>query len=168
MARCGYCNSLIFIGGEQTEGTRYCNKKCLQQALLAHAASGVPDEVVQAQARSIHAGPCPVCKEKRGPVEVHVSHKVASFLVMTSWSSTPHVSCRSCSIKKQLGATAYSFFLGWWGIPWGLLMTPVQIGKNVVGMLRNTDTMTPSPKLEQMVRIGLANQALAQQHNTPR
>lgn len=161
MASCAYCGSTIIFGGERAGDLRFCNSKCLGQGQVMLVAQSVPDEVVTTQARSLHAGPCPICNEQRGPVDVHLSHKIHSFIVMTSYSSTPQICCRSCGLKKQLGATAYSLFLGWWGFPWGILMTPVQIGKNVAGMLRNTDSMHPSPQLEKMVRLGIAAQAIA-------
>ncbi len=55
-------------------------------------------------------------------------------MVLTSWSSKPKLSCKSCATKRQLGAMAFSSVAGWWGLPWGLVMTPVQIIRNIVEM----------------------------------
>jgi ribosomal protein L24E len=167
MASCDYCGSMILFGGKKIEGLRFCNDKCLANGHMMIAAGRVPDEVVTTRAREIHVGPCPVCGDQGGPVDVHTSHKVASFLVMTSWSSTPRVSCSSCARKAQLGGLAYSLFLGWWGIPWGIFMTPVQIGKNVVGMFRSNYSSEPSDKLKNIVRLQLASASVAASQRAP-
>jgi hypothetical protein len=162
MAKCAYCGSTVIFGGKTHAGMRFCSDKCLSNGQVVSVARNVPEEMVAMHAREIHAGPCPVCKQRRGPVDVQMSHKVVSYVFATSWSSTPRISCRSCGRKAQLGATAYSLFLGWWGIPFGLLMTPVQVGKNIVAMLRSSESTKPSPKLEQMVRLNIASHAIEQ------
>ena len=160
MAKCAYCGTTLLFGGKSHGNLRFCNDKCLSNGQVLLVAQEVPDEMVKAQAREIHSGLCPVCRGRSGPVDVQTSHKVISFVLMTSWSSTPRISCRSCGRRAQLGATLYSLFLGWWGFPFGLLMTPVQITKNIAGMLRSSDSMSPSPQLEQMVRLNIASQAI--------
>lgn len=65
---------------------------------------------------------------------------------------------RSCARKRQAGDALFSLVLGWWGFPWGLIMTPVQIGRNVVGMFRNVDSTGPSENLERAVGMALASQ----------
>ncbi len=35
--------------------------------------------------------------------------------------------------KKGLGFTAMTFFLGWWGIPWGFIYTPAVLYTNLKG-----------------------------------
>lgn len=158
MAKCAACGTTVLFGGKKLDGLRFCNNKCLSKGQLAIAADQIPDELVATQAREIHAGACPVCQENRGPVDVHTSHKVASFLVMTWSSSTPRVSCGACGTKAKLGALVYSLLLGWWGIPWGLIMTPVQISKNVAALLRSDESLNPSVELEQLVRANIASQ----------
>ena len=160
MAKCTYCGTTVLFGGKKVEGLTFCNNKCLAKGQVALVAGQVPDNIVTAQAREIHAGACPVCGERRGPVDVHTSHKVASFLIMTSWSSTPRVSCSSCASRAQLGALFYSILLGWWGIPWGIIMTPVQVVKNIAALLRSSESLTPSDQLEQLVRMSIASNAL--------
>ena len=165
MAKCAFCGTTILFGGKKVEGLTFCNNKCLVNGRLAFVAREIPNDVVASQARAVHGGPCPVCGEHRGPVDVHTSHKVASFLIMTSWSSTPRVSCRSCGTRAQIGALFYSLALGWWGIPWGILMTPVQVVKNLTALLHSEQSLTPSDQLEQLIRISMASQGLeASQH----
>lgn len=163
MAACAYCKSTILFGGRRVESLTFCNNECLSNGQVVLLAQTIPEHVVTATARNVHAGACPVCNDSRGPVEVHTAHKVTSFLVMTSWSSSPRISCGACGRKRQLGALLHSLLLGWWGFPWGLLMTPVQIGRNVVGMLRGANTAEPSPQLQHMIRLGLAAQASTRQ-----
>ena len=87
------------------------------------------------------------------------SRRVWSALVLTSWSSRPAVTCGSCGTKSKLGNLVYCLFLGWWGLPFGLLITPVQIGRNLVALFTGPDPSTPSPKLENILRLHLAAQA---------
>lgn len=101
-----------------------------------------------------HQGPCPKCQGP-GPIDVHVAHKVWSALFLTQWSSAPQVSCRACGLKSQAAGAAFSMLLGWWGIPWGLLFTPIQIGRNVYGMTR-AESLRPSAQLEKIIRMNIA------------
>lgn len=160
MAKCAYCGTTVLFGGKKAEGLTFCNNKCLSEGQVVLVAKQVPSDLVSEQARAVHSGPCPVCGEKRGPVDVHTSHKVASFVLMTSWSSTPRVSCSSCGTKAKLGALTYSLLLGWWGLPWGVIMTPVQVLKNLISLVRSETSTTPSGQLEQFVRNSIASQAL--------
>src|SRR4051794_34859709 len=99
MAQCDYCSTTILFGGVRDGDARYCNATCHQKGVLHGLAHVVPDDVVQEQARLIHQGECPRCGGP-GPVDVHTSHRVHSFLVMTQWSSRPQVSCGSCGVKS--------------------------------------------------------------------
>jgi hypothetical protein len=89
-------------------------------------------------------------------VDLHTSYRVWSAVVMTQWSSRPAVSCRSCATKRALGDATYSLVLGWWGFPWGPLMTPVQVVRNVVAMVRKPDPAEPSEALRNAVRMQIA------------
>jgi len=162
MAKCAACSRTIIMGGVRDGDARYCNRKCHENGYLLRVAQHVPESVVQEHLAQIHGGLCPRCSSS-GPVDVHESHRVWSALVVTSWRNTPHVCCRSCGRKAQLGDAAFSLFLGWWGFPWGLVMTPVQIIRNLAGLFKTPDPYRPSPKLAEMVRIRLAAHALSQQ-----
>ncbi|MFO0946564.1 MAG: hypothetical protein U1D30_11535 [Planctomycetota bacterium] len=50
----------------------------------------------------------------------------------------------------------FSGLFGWWGFPWGLVFTPLQIYRNVRGILSPPDSRVPSPELEYVVRQKLA------------
>lgn len=163
MAKCGYCNSTVIFGGLKTKdkSERYCNDKCYNNAVLLAVADRIPIETVNEQIQSVHQGLCPKCKG-RGPIDVHTRYQIWSALLFTSWSNQPQVSCRSCGRKSQLTGALTSLVFGWWGFPWGLVMTPVQVMRNVIGMVKNQDELRPSLMLERIVRIGMASERVKQ------
>ena len=61
--------------------------------------------------------------------------------------------------RAQQPAPALAFL----GFPWGLLVTPVQIGRNVYGIACPPKASKPSPQLENVVRMTLAANAIKQQ-----
>ena len=63
-------------------------------------------------------------------------------------------------MKSQAAGAAFSLVLGWWGFPWGLVLTPVQIARNLSGMLRPPEPSKPSEKLEKIVRLTMAANAV--------
>ena len=159
MARCAYCDTMIVFGGVRESQGRYCNNDCRNAGHILAVSARVPDDVVRQHVWAIHRGPCPKCGGA-GPIDVHLSYWVWSAMLFTRWGSTPTVSCRSCARKRQLANIAFSLFFGWWGFPWGLAVTPVQIFRNGIGMVRAPDDTQPSPHLSKLVRLGIARQAL--------
>jgi hypothetical protein len=117
----------------------------------------VPDAEVRLRVTAIHQGPCPIC-QRVGATDVHTSHSVWSALVLTTWKSTPRVSCESCGRKAKIKATLGTFFLGWWGFPWGLIVTPVQIARNLWGLATSPPALVPSAQLEKITRLMMANE----------
>ena len=154
MATCDNCGTTIVFGGKSGGGLRFCSDRCLSVGQLVIAARQVPADIAKKQTLAVFSGKCPRCKGK-GPIDVRMSHSVWSAVFMTSWKSTPHLTCRSCGIKSQAIDAVSSALLGWWGVPWGLLVTPVQIGKNIAGMAKG-DGDAPSPELEREVRLRMA------------
>ena len=165
MARCAYCNASILFGGSRDGDLRFCNDKCHESAVLFAVAEQVPDDVLQQHLWNTYQGPCPTCKGS-GPVDVHTSYRIWSAFLVTSWCSRPHISCKSCGWKSQLGDAVFSFFLGWWGFPWGLMMTPVQVYRNFAAMFHRYETPEPSPELAKHIRLNLAAHALSQETAT--
>lgn len=162
MARCAYCDTTILFGGKRQREQRFCNDKCATNGALAAAAASFSDQDVAHHVTMVHRGNCPRC-DGQGPVDVHTSHRVWSALLMTQWSSRPAVCCQRCGTKRKLGDAAFSLVLGWWGFPWGLVMTPVQLGRNLVGAFRAPDPAQPSALLEKHLRLQLAHQVVARQ-----
>jgi hypothetical protein len=118
-------------------------------------ANQVPPDVLKQHIDQVHQGSCPRCKG-RGPVDVHTSHKVFSALIITRWSSKPDISCRACGVRNQVVGTVFSLILGWWGLPWGLILTPVQVIRNIVGLCKPPDPRSPSAQLEKLLKLNLA------------
>jgi hypothetical protein len=165
MAKCDYCGTTILFGGKRQGELRFCNATCSGRGTLLAISKQVPEYLVNETVMKVHQGLCPKCGGA-GPVDVHVRHQVWSALVLTSWKSVPQISCRGCGVKSQLGGAAFSLVAGWWGFPWGLLFTPVQVGRNVFGMLRGPDPLNPSRSLEKAIRMNIAAQAVSRQRTT--
>ena len=161
MASCEACNTTILFGGTKDGHHRYCNDKCYEQGLLLRAADEIPVEIVLEATEELRRGACPSCAGA-GPIEVFNSYRVWSALLVTSWQTRPAICCRSCATKNQLGDAAFSLFLGWWGFPWGLVMTPVQIVRNLTSLGKKPDPYQPSEELKDNVRILLVSQAMAE------
>lgn len=154
MAACDYCGTTILFGGKRDGNLRFCNEECQRKGVVAVAAQQMPDDFVSEQVRQVHQGACPRCGGA-GPVDVYTSHRVWSALALTSWSSRPHIVCKSCGMKAQVGDAVFCLALGWWGFPWGLIVTPVQITRNLAGLFRS-ESAEPSPQLEHFIRMHIA------------
>ena len=156
MATCRSCGQFIIGGIRDDEGRRYCQEACRQRGLFAAVSEKVPEEFVARHVAAIHQGTCPKCAGP-GPVDVHTSHTVWSLLVITSWRSSPQVCCRSCGVNAKIKAALVSGVAGWWGFPFGLLITPVQIARNLGGIFFAPDESKPSAELEKVARSLLAS-----------
>jgi len=153
MARCQQCNVVIVLGGRKKNGARYCSSNCMNQDQPV-GKRPVSDAELEASLLAVHAGPCPLC-EGDGPVDVHNVHRIWSALWFTQWKTESTVGCQSCGRSAQLRGILFSSLLGWWGFPWGFIVTPIQILRNLGGMLRSPSEY-PSAQLEEMVRGQLA------------
>ncbi len=158
--KCDYCGSTILVGGTQDGPLTFCNAQCATQAPLVVAGRAIPTAQVTAEVMRIWHGQCPECQGP-GPVDVHTSYRVWSALIYTSWSSHPKLSCRACGRKAKLKDGLVSLFVGWWGIPWGMLVTPVYLGRNLLGIIfPSAGDGAPSPQLQSMVSTQLAVEQL--------
>ena len=160
MAKCDYCGTTILFGGTKTATQRFCNATCAQRGQLLSIAAMFPPDVIDARTRDIHKGTCPRC-QGAGPVDVQMSYRVWSALVMTSWQSRQLVACRSCGRRAALLDTLFCVVCGWWGLPWGLIMTPVQVTRNVVALSKGHLPQQPSAEPKRAVSLQLAAQAAA-------
>ena len=157
MARCDHCGTVILFGGVREGSRRYCDDDCRQLGQLASAADEVPPEMFEKYLLEVHEGTCPKCGGE-GPVDVHTSHRIWSALVLTSCNSNPEVCCRSCGREAKLLALVTAGLFGWWGFPFGILMTPLQIARNIYGLAVSADPTRPSDALRQIVRMQVAGQ----------
>jgi DNA-directed RNA polymerase subunit RPC12/RpoP len=154
MTRCDYCGSTILFGARRDGQRTYCNAACAGKGALVAASREIPEDAVKAEVARVHRGPCPKCGGA-GPIDVQTSYRVWSAVYLTNWSSRPQLTCRRCGIKARLGDMVYCLLLGWWGFPWGVVITPVQVLRNVAGLFRSA-SQSPSPQLAGMVRLHMA------------
>jgi hypothetical protein len=157
MARCDHCGTIILFGAVKRGDLRFCNAACSSFTDQDRASEAVSDQEIEDQAWELHDGDCPICGGP-GPVDIRVSHRVYSAIAWTSWSSRPELCCESCGRKKFLRDGAFSFLLGWWGFPFGLVVTPVQVLRNVGGLMGRgqPDPDEPSEALRSLVRLRIA------------
>lgn len=154
MASCANCGTTILFGGTTQGAFRFCSKKCEDANPVVQVAVAIPDEVVDRMAVEAMQDDCPNCG-RPGPIDVQNSHTAISFLIMTSWKTTPTLCCQSCGTRKRMGAIAITGLAGWWGFPWGLIMTPVQIVRNLTDM-GGGSSGSPSKELREIMRVNLA------------
>ncbi|WP_266157891.1 hypothetical protein [Dyella silvatica] len=157
MHECHNCSKTMLFGGRTIEGYRYCGNACASRHPLLRSAERIPANVLQQHVEHWRNGPCPRCKQQQGPIDVYAHHRVHSFILMTQWSTKKHICCRRCGRREQIKSALYSASLGWWGIPWGLLATPIQVTRNVAGIFQR-EPMRASADFEQVVRMQLAQQ----------
>ncbi|WP_027482153.1 J domain-containing protein, partial [Deinococcus pimensis] len=76
---------------------------------------------------------CQACGTITPDVRAVLIHWVWSFLYFTRHGSNPAVLCPGCAARFIAQANLRSLLFGWWGVPWGPLITPVQVLRNVFG-----------------------------------
>jgi len=160
MGACANCRTTILFGGTKYGGRTYCNARCANaDAQRVVAQEAIPPAVLAMQIAEVHDGPCPKCK-REVCVDMYPAHFVWSAVVLTRMTSRSALLCRSCARKRQAGHLVGSMLLGWWGFPFGLIFTPIQIVRNIVEMSKR-ENPNPSPELAAAVQSWLAQEVLA-------
>jgi hypothetical protein len=159
MAKCSYCNKFI-LGGKKQGSLRFCNDECHQNGFLAPLAARTAPEVVAERIREVHQQRCPVCGGS-GPVDICTSHTAWSLIILTSWKDHPRLSCASCGKKSIWRGLALTSLFGWWGLPFGPIVTPLQLINGVRSLNKLPDASGPSETLQQMVKLDVASQLAA-------
>ena len=159
VAKCSFCNATILFGGQRDGDLRFCSAKCLDQGYQFRLAQRLPPEMVDEAVQSVFEGACPKCGGP-GPVDVHMSYRVISFLKFTSWSTRTALCCTGCGRKAKLLDALYSFAFGWWGVPLGFIVTPIQIARNLMFLVPAGTSSSPSAALEKAIRVDLAGEVL--------
>jgi hypothetical protein len=161
MAVCDYCNKNFNFFGVSENGYTYCSGKCKDQAqALLKCLDRFNRQEIDAYIERVHSGPCKQCGQSR-PVDFYQSYRVFSVIIFTRWTTHNHFVCRPCARNEQLKSLAYSALLGWWGFPFGLILTPIQIIRNIVGLAGSSDGSRPSVRLQNLLRLNLARQVAA-------
>jgi hypothetical protein len=157
MSVCDYCGKKFNLFGVHENGYSFCSANCRDRAReLLKLLDGVAPQEIQSQIDRVHAGPCQGCGGS-GPVDLHHSYRVYSAVVFTSWSTRNHFVCSSCARKEQLKSLGFSALLGWWGFPFGFILTPVQIVRNITALAGGPDAQ----RLQDVVKLNLARQIAA-------
>ncbi|MBN3817593.1 hypothetical protein G3N57_13670 [Paraburkholderia sp. Se-20369] len=159
MAECSNCGKTFFVGGRSIDGHRYCGATCAHRHPVLVAAERLPAVTVNRYVDDCRYGPCPVCRRDGRPIDVHATHRVVSLIFVTQWATRRHVCCRRCGRKKQAVALLMSAVCGWWGLPWGIVLTPIQIARNLLGFARR-EPRTATEQFERVVRRKLAARQL--------
>lgn len=147
--KCYYCGKLIFFGATHKNGYTFCDPEC-QYAAYRQIAYHISEADVRRQVGAIHASACPYCGGP-GPTDVYISHRILSAIIFSFIQSTPHICCRRCGRVEQLKDLLASLFLGWWGFPWGILVTPIHIVRNIIELLKRGDPSKPSNTLYALI-----------------
>ncbi|EAY70823.1 hypothetical protein BDAG_03630 [Burkholderia dolosa AU0158] len=159
VTECSHCGRTFLIGGRSIDGRRYCGPACAHAHPIVVEAERLPDATVRQYVDDCRYGPCPICRRDDRPVDVHASHRVVSLLFVTRWATRRHVCCRRCGRRKQALALLASAAFGWWGLPWGIVLTPIQLARNALGLAaRDPDVATQ--QFEQLLRRKLAARRL--------
>lgn len=158
MATCATCGTTILFGGISSMGARFCGAPCAEKGVLAIAAKNVSSGEAALLAAKIHSGKCGKCG-REGPVDIHCSYQIISYIVATNWKTNVHLSCRRCGVRAQVLDLIGSLLGGWWGFPWGLAITPVQIFRNIGGIAKPPQPHLPSESLLNHARMLIASGA---------
>lgn len=75
--------------------------------------------------------PCPICNNTRDKLNGTIYHSIKSIIATTITETRWIIACPDCLDKQNRKAIVSSSLLGWWGIPWGILKTPVYIYRNL-------------------------------------
>jgi hypothetical protein len=155
-AECDFCGNSARFSPVHDDGQRFCSQACLRNARLLEVSLDIPEDEILEHAQAIRNGLCPVCRERHPPVEVRTRYIVWSAIIFTRSRTLRAVCCGSCGRKSNAKAIAFDLLFGWWGFPWGVIITPGQVISNLTEMGRTFDPMTPSQGLLQVARLELA------------
>jgi DNA-directed RNA polymerase subunit RPC12/RpoP len=84
--------------------------------------------------------PCPLCGSKTAKLNGTILHTVKSFIFFSTFRKEPIIACPDCLDKKNQESIVSTALLGWWGIPSGILKTPIYIYNNINAKKENRIT----------------------------
>jgi hypothetical protein len=161
MATCKTCGKSIIAGGIKDHGYRFCSRMCHQRkAPYLSKLAEISEAAVDAEVEKLRTGRCPRCRSV-GHVDEHQSVFVYSMILITRFGQRRHMCCAKCALKSQALDTLGTATLGWWGIPFGVIGTPVGIVMNLAHMGVTLRRKKPSKRLREFARDRLARQAAA-------
>jgi hypothetical protein len=92
------------------------------KASASAAAEEPPDPIV-----------CSCCGKVTAQPRYAIFFEVKSYIFQTTRSTIQGIFCSGCAEKKAFKATAITWVLGWWGIPWGPIYSLQAIFTNMFG-----------------------------------
>ncbi len=157
MKKCDTCRRTIIFGGHSVGAGIYCTDRCREKGLLELSGTYISDKMVADRVRAVQEAACPRCGGA-GPNDLQKHYTIWSLIIVTSFKDVPEICCRRCGVKKSVSGFLYSFFLGWWGFPFGLLVTPIQLIRNIVALFQVPRPGRPTKNLQKLVRIELGTE----------
>lgn len=92
------------------------------------------EELNELKQKIIHL-PCPDCNERSTPLVGSLIRTVIGMITSTSYTKESVITCPSCAKNRRKYALISTLLLGWWGIPFGPVKTPVAL----ISMLTDRD-----------------------------
>lgn len=159
-AECDFCGNSAMSKPVIDSGQRFCRPRCLHAARISEAAVDLAEADITAVAQAIQDGLCPSCRQTGSLVEVRHYHRVMSFGVFTRYTKSSKLCCLECGRTENLKSFALTFLLGWWGMPFGILLTPTYLVANIGEMFERRRRGELSEGLVREARYQLAARAL--------
>lgn len=150
MARCRGCFAKLDADTSGSGLSQWCSDECRAADESAFEALTESEKIIIEKTNEVFNRDCPECGGK-GPVDFHEYYKIWSLLVVTRYSDHEIFCCSRCAAKTKIGAILFCGVFGWWGIPYGIIGTPVQLVKNLLSLL-SSNPNEPSPEIRDMVR----------------
>ena len=158
MARCTHCGKFIFRGIK--EGSRrFCGESCYENGFLLPLSQHAGSEAIEKHIREVHRQRCPIC-HGQGPCDIVASHTAFSWVIFTHWRHKSQLSCAQCGKKEIWKSAIFTALFGWWGFPFGLIVTPAQLIKNGIELTRLPSENEPSEALQHMVKLKIGRALL--------
>lgn len=157
--RCAKCQVRILFGAKKAGSRQYCSQKCLAEDELGRLSDLVPEAQAVAMAHKIRREPCASCGGYDG-VEIFKSYFIYSLFIYTSWREKREIVCRRCGRSNQRWDFFKSLLVGWWGVPFGILATPILLIKNIIEMRKDPTVLPPSDDMMQTARLAVVNQQI--------
>jgi hypothetical protein len=110
-------------------------------------------------ASELHGCPCPGCG-RPGANDVRPIHRIYSAVAFTSHGHERKICCPNCARFACAKRFLQAAFLGWWGFPWGLVLTPWYLVRLGWGMAVQPESPMVSARMEMFALEVLCRQRL--------
>ena len=161
VATCINCDYEIMVGEdiltvvENGREMSFCDEECYGELIGRRHAHDVPEAIVEEIVFKVHQGACVMCGGN-GPIDIFETNYIVSFILGALVDKNEYICCHRCGQKKKILSIFWCTLLGWWSIPTGILMTPVQIAKNIRGLFTPKKMDAPSDELFEFVQQEIA------------